>query len=103
MDRRTTRLGGISGALRPLVLLLATLGCGAAPTPPAVVASGNVNPTATAGASTVLVGWGVVRSSPGCFFFSGPGDLGRDDHLGALASLAVGSASGQLVFDGDLA
>jgi hypothetical protein len=32
--------------------------------------------------------WSRIRRSPGCWFFSGPGDLGRDDHLGSSAHWA---------------
>jgi hypothetical protein len=37
------------------------------------------------------VTWSRVRASPGCWFFSGPGHLGRDDHLGWLASVDAGA------------
>lgn len=33
----------------------------------------------------VAVEWTGVRATPGCFFFSGPGRLGRDDQLGTSA------------------
>lgn len=39
------------------------------------------------GAGDVRVRWGTPRSTQTCFFFSGPFDLGRDDHLGDRARL----------------
>jgi hypothetical protein len=46
------------------------------------------------------VQWSNVTSSSGCFFFSGPESLGRDDHLGAVASYASDGRTARLVFDG---
>lgn len=34
----------------------------------------------------VVVTWTNITSSPTCFFFSGPGLLGRNDHLGSEAT-----------------
>lgn len=80
--------------------------CGASPAPTTtldVSVRANVNPAPPAsGSSPVLVGWSAIESSPGCFFFSGPRDLGRDDHLGQLATLALSANGAQLVFDGAL-
>ena len=62
--------------------------------------TGNTNPEplpATVGAP-VLVSWSDIRSSASCFFFSGPRDLGRDDHLGALATLTLTPPTAELVF-----
>lgn len=42
----------------------------------------------------------VTESAPDCFYFSGPGDLGRDDHLGDSATYDGSSLrfAGDLVF-----
>jgi hypothetical protein len=39
-----------------------------------------------------IVTWGSTTSSTACFFFSGPGALGRDDMLGASATWTSGEA-----------
>ena len=39
------------------------------------------------------VAWDDVRASEGCFFFSGPLELGRDDHLGTMASVRRGPST----------
>jgi hypothetical protein len=68
-----------------------------------VVASGNANPTPLAASSApVLVTWSNLRSTPGCFFFSGPESLGRDDHLGGFATLTTTAMGAELAFDGAL-
>lgn len=36
------------------------------------------------------VTWDDLRATEGCFFFSGPMELGRDDHLGVQADVALG-------------
>lgn len=66
--------------------------------------SGNTNPEPLAAVRglPVLVAWSDVRSSASCFFFSGPRDLGRDDHLGANAALTLEPPGASLVFEGDL-
>lgn len=38
----------------------------------------------------VAVQWSGVRATDGCFFFSGPAGLGRDDALGEAACVVVG-------------
>ncbi|MFK7991294.1 MAG: hypothetical protein AB8I08_35085 [Sandaracinaceae bacterium] len=44
------------------------------------------------GNQAVNVHWSAIRTRrPGCFFFSGPGELGRDDPLGTSASLEWGA------------
>ncbi len=40
------------------------------------------------GESTVNVRWAAPQSTAGCFFFSGPGSLGRNDSLGSTAALS---------------
>lgn len=44
----------------------------------------------------VAVEWSGVQATPGCFFFSGPGRLGRDDQLGSTA--CVDPAAGRISF-----
>lgn len=39
------------------------------------------------GTFPVRVAWSAPTATRSCFFFSGPGELGRDDHLGATAQL----------------
>lgn len=41
------------------------------------------------GQFTADVTWSNVRSTQSCFFFSGPGGLGRDDHLGTSAQVEL--------------
>lgn len=52
----------------------------------------------------VAVRWSGVSATPGCFFFSGPRRLGRDDQLGSTACVSPGSparvAFGGAVFTG---
>ncbi len=59
------------------------------------------------GAGAARAGWGRADRTNGCFFFSGPHDLGRDDHLGAQARYEVTADRvvvhfGQLTFSGRL-
>lgn len=66
------------------------------------VTAGNTNPeplASTVGAP-VTVAWSDIRSSSSCFFFSGPGDLGRDDHLGPFAAITLTPPSAELFFEG---
>lgn len=44
------------------------------------------------------VRWSEIVSSPGCFFFSGPGALGRDQQLGESATFAIGEGRASLDF-----
>lgn len=68
--------------------------------PPAVAGSSPAPCADPAGEFAVAVAWSSVSKSDGCFFFSGPGDLGRDTKLGdrarwrggAPASLDFGAA-----------
>lgn len=52
----------------------------------------------------VAVKWTVSEATPGCFFFSGPGTLGRNDALGTRACVTPGPhprvAFGSAVFKG---
>lgn len=53
----------------------------------------------------VAVEWGRSTSVSSCFYFSGPGDLGRDDHLGARAAFLrsgdrITLSFGGLLFEG---
>jgi hypothetical protein len=50
------------------------------------------------GTRDVAVTWTNVSSSSGCFFFSGPGKLGRDTQLGALARWEENGAQVALAF-----
>jgi hypothetical protein len=50
----------------------------------------------------VAVAWQVTSSTPSCFFFSGPGNLGRQDHLGNAAQWAASGPSVSLSFAGGL-
>ncbi len=93
------------------VVGLALVGCTASvaveaapPSSVGVSSSGNDNPRPMAALrrAPVSVAWSDVHSSGSCFFFSGPGDLGRDDHLGASASLTLEPPNAELVFEGDL-
>lgn len=53
-----------------------------------------------AGAQPVRVAWSAPQRTPGCFFFSGPFQLGRDDHLGSEAELTRTGPSARLAFGG---
>lgn len=47
----------------------------------------------TAAVSTPWLGnvdWSDIQTTDGCFFFSGPLDIGRDDHLGSTAIVRTG-------------
>ena len=55
----------------------------------------------------VAAQWGAPTRTPGCWFFSGPGELGRDDHLGARARWsrqgdAISRVFGSARFEGRL-
>lgn len=52
------------------------------------VSNTNVRTSPSDPAGSVRVAFREVVSSPGCFFFSGPGELGRDDQLGERADLS---------------
>jgi hypothetical protein len=100
-------------------LALFLVACGASPvehetTPPmqtqssgvvvveigAVTSAPAAPPPPPRGAAPMQVQWSDVTSSGGCFFFSGPDSLGRDDHLGARASYAQDGQTARLAFDG---
>lgn len=49
-------------------------------------ANANARPVAAATGTMRVAFRDVVTQTPGCFFFSGPEDLGRDDHLGTAAT-----------------
>lgn len=62
----------------------------------------------TGDTAPVHVGWSGITRSPTCWFFSGPGDLGRDDHLGDTAEWSrnadrVTLRFGPVVFGGTIA
>lgn len=99
--RRTTR-SPLLGALA-----VATLGCGTTPTSSAAPGeNANGSAGAEAQAREVLprgtdygVRWSEVQTeTPGCFFFSGPGELGRDTQLGDGAAFAIGERRARLDF-----
>ena len=101
----------------PTMLLLAFLaGCGASPTrvtaappPPTsggvvvievgTVGNGNPGPSPAMSPRTVRLVWTEIQATDGCFFFSGPEALGRDDHLGVSAVWLDDGRSAQLAFD----
>jgi hypothetical protein len=73
--------------------------CGSAPTETTTITEVTVRSTggaAPANANRRAVpgvyraAWRDVTSTDGCFFFSGPADLGRDDHLGTEARMSGG-------------
>lgn len=77
--------------MRTLVCVLFAA-CGGSTPPPTSAAPVHVVPAQeeqTAGARTrpVSVEWSGVNATPGCFFFAGPGDHGRDEPLGSSAEL----------------
>jgi hypothetical protein len=102
--RRCTR-SPLLGALAAVTLL----GCGATPTSSATPGE---NANGGAGAETPAaealpqgmdygVRWTEVQTeTPGCFFFSGPGELGRDTQLGEAAAFAIGERRARLDFGG---
>jgi hypothetical protein len=70
-----------------------------APPPATPAGTGTVQVVDVSGPATVQVRWDAIRSSSGCFFFGGPGNLARDDSLGTTARwLREGNA---LVLDFD--
>lgn len=84
----------------PVALLVSVLlACGPVPTETTVTeitvrTSGdepgtNANRRAVPG--VYRAAWRDVTSTAGCFFFSGPTDLGRDDHLGDDARMSGGT------------
>lgn len=50
----------------------------------------------------IAVVWQVTSSTPSCFFFSGPGNLGRRDHLGTSAQWVASGPTVTLTFAGGL-
>jgi hypothetical protein len=48
----------------------------------------------------VAVTWRVTSNTPSCFFFSGPGGLGRRDQLGTVAQWAATGPNVSLTFQG---
>jgi hypothetical protein len=68
---------------------------------PAVAPAASPCPDApAAGARDVTVAWSDVRASQSCFFFSGPGALGRNDRLGGRARLDLRDGRAVLDFGG---
>lgn len=59
-------------------------------------------PSMPAQSTPVSVAWQVTSSTPGCFFFSGPGSLGRRDHLGSRAQWVASGSNASLTFAGGL-
>ena len=47
---------------------------------------------------TVQAFWGTPTTTPGCFFFSGPMEIGRDDQLGASATWTEQNGRVSLMF-----
>lgn len=56
------------------------------------------DPTSATPHFDAVVTWSNVRSTAGCFFFSGPQDLGRDDHLGGRARFEATTEGATLAF-----
>lgn len=52
--------------------------------------------------AVVVVDWGPAQTSSGCFYFSGPHGLGRDDQLGPRAGYVRAGNLVSLSFDGRL-
>jgi hypothetical protein len=66
-----------------------------------VTSGGNANGDALGSTGPVAVVWSAITTeTPGCFFFSGPTDLGRDDHLGSSGVLDASERGATLAFDG---
>lgn len=85
---------------RPLAALASAIlvlsGCGPAhgaalTTTPSVAAPPEPEPGefATATGIGATATWTAIRATPGCFFFAGPGELGRDDPYGDGAEIVV--------------
>ena len=73
-------------------ILVSIAGCGGSaaplPAPPPPAAPPPRVPAAAPARPTSLDAvWSGIRTTPGCFFFSGPENLGRDTHLGADAAM----------------
>jgi len=85
----------------------ALAGCGAVREPGAVVSGGNDNSGAEAASADeplpAALPYGVLWSdiatqTSGCFFFSGPGELGRNTPLDETAGFAIGDTRASLDF-----
>lgn len=81
-----------------LVLPSVIAGCGGA----------QLAATHTASNETLNVSWSALVDTPPCFYFSGPEDLGRNDHLGRRAALSIVDQhvrldfGSNILFDGEL-
>lgn len=68
---------------------------------PVVLGGAVVAPAPVALAQRVTVQWLGVQSTPGCFFFSGPGSLGQRTRLGQSAVWQATGGAATLNFGGD--
>ena len=73
--------------MRTVLLASFLVGCGGLPLAPQAPTSGPRQ-----------VEWSEVTDTAPCFYFSGPAELGRDDHLGARAILSTSDAHLSLDF-----
>ena len=96
----TTVVGAWSGcggsAPPPGTVVLTPDGAGGAVQAPP---QGNVQPQVGTHRRMLTLTWADVVPTPGCFFFSGPLDLGRDTHLGSGAELVLEGGVARLAFD----
>lgn len=105
-----------SAGLACLLLAATTLACAPAPRSPTVDATlaaslgpspeppreeatrESPRPPVVVETSPVTVEWSQVTRTPTCFFFSGPGSLGRDDQLGTTAEWSEHEGRAGLAF-----
>lgn len=90
----------LSISLSALLIALAGGRTGKPPVPP-------IAPETEGQGIKVAVHWSGVTATSGCFFFSGPNGLGRDDALGTTACVTPGASArvsfGSAVFSGSTA
>ncbi len=103
MPGRLLLVGGLTAC--------ALAGCGAPSEPGAVVSGGNDNSGAEAASADEPlpaslpygVGWSDIATvTSTCFFFSGPGELGRNTRLDETAAFAIGETRARLDFGADV-
>ncbi len=91
-----------AGPLAALAFLLLGLVAALVPPPPARALTGTkpcvVRPGPVPPRRSLPLTWRAGSSSNGCFFFSGPFELGRDTHLGGSATMTVSGQATTLDF-----